>query len=532
MINIGAALPAITQKVTINGNTGGAMRVELRGPGGEFQAGLNGLTIQASGTVVENLVINNFPVTGINVTGSNVTIRGNYIGTNAAGTAAVPNGDGIYGNGAGLTIGGNSSAALGGPCTGDCNLISGNSAHGIQMQAGSANLVVTGNLIGTDVTGNGPLGNGFLGIWSGGEPGLKIGGSSPGEGNVVSGNGTGGVLASGAGAEVRRNLIGTNADGDAAIPNGIGLEVRAANAAIVQQNLISGNNSHGLFIVQTVGAQVRNNLIGVAANGTTPMGNGGNGVWIATATDNDVGTANGADANTIAFNTSDGVEVNAESAPTTGNSIRVNSIHDNGGLGINNVSGGNNEPAPPVITAVGSASGTSCHNCTIDVYSDAADEGASYHGSTTANASGDWSFSGSVGGPNVTATSTDSSGNTSEFSAPFSLSTPTPTPSPSPSPSPTSTATPTPTAIPTPSPTHTPGAVLGDANCDRKVDLSDVTAVLSSLGGVPPGAPCPSSADANCNEHIDADDALRILAFEADVALTQPSGCAGVGSST
>jgi len=104
----------------------------------------------------------------------------------------------------------------------------------------------------------------------------------------------------------------------------------------------------------------------------------------------------------------------------TGNRIRGNSIHSNSGLGIQNISGGNTELASPVITlvVVGSATGTACGSCTVDIFSDNDNEGRIYHGSTTASGGGSWSFPGSVSGPNVTATATNASGNTSEFTAP------------------------------------------------------------------------------------------------------------------
>jgi hypothetical protein len=68
-------------------------------------------------------------------------------------------------------------------------------------------------------------------------------------------------------------------------------------------------------------------------------------------------------------------------------------------------------------------SGTACANCTIEVFSDANDEGALYEGTTTANSSGNWTFTKASGltGPYVTATATDANSNTSEFSAPVSV---------------------------------------------------------------------------------------------------------------
>jgi len=57
----------------------------------------------------------------------------------------------------------------------------------------------------------------------------------------------------------------------------------------------------------------------------------------------------------------------------------------------------------------------------VDIYSDSADEGLAYHGSVTADISGNWTYPATVPGPNVTATSTNTNGSTSEFSTPFAL---------------------------------------------------------------------------------------------------------------
>jgi hypothetical protein len=55
------------------------------------------------------------------------------------------------------------------------------------------------------------------------------------------------------------------------------------------------------------------------------------------------------------------------------------------------------------------------------VYSDASDEGQVSHGMTKADGAGNWSYSGTLSGPNVTATASDSIDNTSEFSAPYDI---------------------------------------------------------------------------------------------------------------
>jgi hypothetical protein len=161
------------------------------------------------------------------------------------------------------------------------------------------------------------------------------------------------------------------------------------------------------------------------------------------------------EANLIAYNGGHGVEIDG-SYGAARNTITRNRIYSNAGRGIALLSGGNAGLAAPVITAASATqvSGTACANCTIEVFSDAADEGAVYEGTTTANAAGNWTLTkpGGLTGPYVTATATDGQGNTSEFSAPVSV-----------GPTPTATATPTvtrtasPTATPTGTVSPTPG---------------------------------------------------------------------------
>ena len=88
----------------------------------------------------------------------NCLIQGNFIGTNKEGTQNLGNNIGFYEDGASQSLG----DTIGGAATGAGNLISGNS-FGVYVfgQTGNpvaTNLVIQGNLIGTDVTGSGPLG--------------------------------------------------------------------------------------------------------------------------------------------------------------------------------------------------------------------------------------------------------------------------------------------------------------------------------------------------------------------------------------
>ena len=286
-----------------------------------------------------------------------------------------------------------------------------------------------------------------------------VGGSADGERNVIYGNDTGVGISGGDGNVVVGNYIGINADGDAAIPNEMGIFTYGGDDNIIggnsdaERNVISGNSSYGMLIFASEGNIITGNYIGTDAAGTGALPNGTGveieGSILGDLTDNNTigGTAAG-EGNVIAYNDRCGVLVDGERAP--GNTVRGNSIHSNGDKGIENEHGGNTELAPPIIhSAVGSVMGTACANCTVDIYSDDEDEGRVYEGSTTADGAGNWSFSGSLEGPNVTATATDADGNTSEFSAPEALpeepSTPTPPPTPTPTPTATPGATPTPT---------------------------------------------------------------------------------------
>jgi hypothetical protein len=231
---------------------------------------------------------------------SNLTApTGNFIGTNAAGNAALPN----DGNGIRLE---NAPAIVEG------NLISANGESGIRITGETpfGNLIAD-NYIGTNAAGTAALGNSFRGIW------VEMYSFATTESqkteiydNVISGNTGDGVFASTTtdlannaapqggvsflidlarrrqtqtlnGATISTgNHIGTNAEGTAAIPNtgnGVNLQNAAAN---IEENLISGNGANGVQISQLSYqlGQLNANLIGTNANGDAAIANGNNGV--------------------------------------------------------------------------------------------------------------------------------------------------------------------------------------------------------------------------------------------------------------
>ena len=86
--------------------------------------------------------------------------RCNDIGTNAAGTGAIANGnDGVeIANGA-------SKDTIGGAAAGAGNVISGNTNDGVEIVgSGTSDNVVAGNLIGTDITGTVAIANASDGL--------------------------------------------------------------------------------------------------------------------------------------------------------------------------------------------------------------------------------------------------------------------------------------------------------------------------------------------------------------------------------
>jgi CSLREA domain-containing protein len=246
------------------------------------------------------------------------------------------------------------------------------------------------------------------------------------------------------------------------------------------RNLIAGNDCVGVGIGSVGNNKVLGNYIGTNASGTSALPNNGDGVYVFNVSNNNmIGGQATDEANLIAFNGMHGVEIHG-SYGAARNTITHNRIHSNGGKGIALLSGGNGGLAAPVITTASTTqvSGTACANCRVEIFSDAADEGAIYEGMTAANAAGNWTFSkpGGLSGPYLTATATDGAGNTSEFSAPFSV-----------SPTPTATATPTGTRTPTATPTPTAtGTLLPTATATRTPTATPTATPTPTRTGTPP----------------------------------------------
>ena len=163
---------------------------------------------------------------------SGSALKGNYIGTNAAGTGAL-------GGGAGILLYPGSEVAIGGPAAGEGNVISGNSDYGISMFFDCATFVednvIQGNRIGLDASGTNPLGNVQGGIYLGClARNNQIGGTGVGAGNVIAHNG------------------GANAT----VGAGIFLESTAGTGNAIRANRIFSNE--GLGIAFGIGSPIPN----------------------------------------------------------------------------------------------------------------------------------------------------------------------------------------------------------------------------------------------------------------------------------
>ncbi|MFY9608130.1 MAG: HYR domain-containing protein, partial [Blastocatellia bacterium] len=423
-----------------------------------------GGTAAGARNVISGNNLNGIVVTNPGASGNQ--ILGNYIGVDATGTAVLGNGDpDSFVNGLGIFVNNAPNNVIGGPTVAARNLISGNVRHGVSFQGVNAiSNELRGNFIGTDPTGTSSVGNGGHGVV------ISGGSNSNVTGNLISGNGAGlgfgGLVVTaapsigpGTGNVIHGNLIGTNAAGTGALGNhSFGVALAAPNNAVTN-NLISGNGTEPGFgavhVAPTSGGAtgsnsiIQNNLIGLQRDGISPLGNNSQGVSIGgfpgfVFKDVDVSS------NTIAFNSGDGVLI----ASGTGHRVSSNSMFSNGNLGINlteftvengvtpndpgdSDTGTNNVQNFPVLTSVTrSAQETTIHGtlnstpnalftiqffASIECDPSGFGEGEAFLGSrqvaTDNNGNVNFTF---LAAPDVnqfiTATATDASGNTSEFS--------------------------------------------------------------------------------------------------------------------
>jgi len=464
--------PTIIRPLTINGYTQGVASVntlanadnaviliQLDGTGAG--AGADGLTLGAgsAGSTIKGLDITNFAGNGIVIQSNGNSILGNFIGVDPTGTTRMPNGT-FPNSGDGIRILNASNNQIGSTDPADRNITSGNALVGLHIQGTlstpATGNIIQGNFVGVAADGKSSVGNrtepapapgsaegnNLFGIEISGGNLNTVGGTVAGARNVVGFNGDGIEVDNGAQQNIiQGNFVGVGADGSTATKNLLhGIALRSSNGF-----------GPPLGPAQPSEPGVSFNLIG--------------------------GTAAGA-GNLVEFNGTAGIAVfgnpvSASGQPNVGNAIEGNSIFENGRnfmtaasaptplLGIDltngflfprddgltpNDSKGHGAPNDPnnfqnfpVLTSVTSSGGMttisgtlkSASNSTFRVEFFASDvdplglptEGQQFLGfvNTTTDINGNASFNATLNVPVangrlVTATATDSIGNTSEFS--------------------------------------------------------------------------------------------------------------------
>lgn len=300
-----------------------------------------------------------------------VLIVGNYIGLARNGTTILGNGTaGATSGGEGIWIGQKLVGSTGAVTVGPANVIAGSRTFHVRIR--SANNVVRGNLLGTNVTGtqSSRTDGTTLGFASGDaavniENGTanRIGGPTPADRNVIaaggfSGSGSGaGVLiqpgssgvCSGAcatsGNIVEGNYIGINAAGTSALLTSVadrtdreGIRVNASTGNTLRANVIAGVGRGMTFNFNANNNTIADNLIGTRASGELVIGqaprNVQDGIRLI------AGTGNTFTNNLVAFNGSaslnvepyHGIRVGTGSTDVNNNIFNNNRLIDNGDL--------------------------------------------------------------------------------------------------------------------------------------------------------------------------------------------------------
>jgi hypothetical protein len=350
-------------------------------------------------------------------------VAGNIIGLGSNGAAF------LFHTDDGVQIENSTDGLIGGDDPLERNVISDNGGSGVDINtAGSARNVVSGNYIGTDITGtqnraNNPSGVEVTGANNrvGGTAGVSSGGACTGECNLLSGNPTGvevGFGAATSGNTVLGNYIGTTPDGSAAFFGsnyGVLLEGSATGTTVGgtaagTRNVIAGNAVADIRIsVSASGNSVLGNSIGLTSSGGA-IANGAPGVLIddflgATPTNNTIGGDTAAAENEISNHSSaairvtdDGTDGNVIARNRGANNLQFVDIGEPLGAGTDPATGANGGIQRPAVTGAGAtgAKGTAAPGATVRLFRTTTAAGSEitgltgFAGSATADGSGNW----------------------------------------------------------------------------------------------------------------------------------------------
>jgi len=207
--------------------------------------------------------------------------------------------------------------------------------NGILLMNGGTN-TITGNYLGTDVTGTLRRGNSGANLLITNSAANLIGGTTAAERNIISGGNDDGVDLVGTGARnnvIQGNYIGTDVTGTLSVSNWNGIWIiQGAHSNVIggtvtgAGNVISGNNEEGLEIQDATSRWnvIQGNFIGTDRTGTLSVSNRGSGVLLENSGGNQLGGSTVGAGNVISGNGKDGVRIAGTSA--TNNLMRGNFI--------------------------------------------------------------------------------------------------------------------------------------------------------------------------------------------------------------
>lgn len=251
-----------SDNILIQGNKIG---VQDNGSSGRANA-QSGVVVDGSNyiSIIDNTISKNNNM-GIDIaSATNIIISDNSIGVSADGTIA----------------GGNSTFGINledvDQVSISNNIISANNSAGIHTSTSAGtvtNMLITNNIIGSDVTGQADYGN-LSGLDLFNVMFLTI------SGNLISGSGGDGVLITQAmNVDIINNKIGTNLSGTVAIKNeGDGINIENVNTLLISGNVVSGNGDNGVLLLDVTNLNFSDNFVGTNSSGTVDLGNKSDGL--------------------------------------------------------------------------------------------------------------------------------------------------------------------------------------------------------------------------------------------------------------
>lgn len=311
-------------------------------------------------------------------TTDNVLIAGNYVGTDKTGMINQSNTNGIIA--ASITAQnyiGFKDDMPNGNVNDFRNIISGNGTNEIRLNAVS-NLTIAGNYIGVNESGTGVIemssaGIQFINLCENNVVGTNANGLFDElERNIIVASTGIRLTSSGTGNDntIAGNYIGTDPTGMTSLSGTLGIQILGSFANLTigtngdgiwdenELNVISGHLEDGIRMnsANTGNTIIAGNLIGVAADGISPLGNQERGIFIRNPTSNAVigwspsmsNTDELVVGNKIKHNGDAGIGLTGIGTVTISNNrISRNQIADNGGLGISFANGLGNFSVTP-----------------------------------------------------------------------------------------------------------------------------------------------------------------------------------------